>query len=85
MIKFSQQGWTDYTSWLQDDKKMLKRINQLIQDITRNPYEGLGKPEPLRHNLSGTWSRRINNEHRIVYMIEKEEVYILSVRDHYKK
>ena len=69
--------------WQSQDKKMLKRINQLIKDIKRNPFEGIGKPEPLKSNLTGFWSRRIDEEHRIVYAVEEESVIIISCRGHY--
>lgn len=83
MICFEAQGWEDYLYWQQTDHKTLKRINQLIKDIQRNPFEGLGKPEPLKHNLSGCWSRRITAEHRIVYQAESDGVIILQCRYHY--
>ena len=69
-IRFSSNAWADYLYWQKTDKKTLKRINALIRDIQRQPYEGIGKPEPLKHGLSGYWSRRINDEHRIVYNFE---------------
>ncbi len=80
---FSENAWQDYLYWQQTDKKKLKRINNLIQDIQRNKYEGIGKPESLRHNLYGFWSRRINNEHRIVYKIEDNTILIAQLRYHY--
>lgn len=80
---FSENAWQDYLYWQQNDKKILKRINELIRDIERNKYEGVGKPEPLKHNLSGYWSRRITNEHRIVYRIEDNAVLIAQLRYHY--
>ncbi len=80
---FSENAWQDYLYWQKTDKKKLKRINNLIQDIQRNKYEGIGKPESLRHNLSGFWSRRINNEHRIVYKIENNAILIAQLRYHY--
>jgi len=80
---FSENAWEDYLYWQNTDKKILKRINKLIKDIQRNKYEGIGKPEPLKHNLSGYWSRRINVEHRLVYKIEKERIMIAQVRYHY--
>lgn len=84
MFNFTEQAWKDYISWQREDKKILKRINRLIDDIKRNPFEGIGKPEPLNYRYSGTWSRRINDEHRLVYMAEKDEIFFLSFRDHYK-
>ncbi|MDO4503832.1 MAG: Txe/YoeB family addiction module toxin [Clostridia bacterium] len=82
---FSDHAWEEYLSWLQEDKKILKRINELLKDIDRNGHDGIGQPEPLRHNLSGYWSRRINQEHRLVYSIDESNIYIISCRYHYKK
>ena len=82
-IIFSEIGWEDYTSWQTEDKKILKKINDLIKVIKRTPYEGIGKPEPLKFDLSGLWSRRIDLEHRIVYQIVQEELLIYSCRYHY--
>ncbi len=82
-LLFSENAWEDYLFWQKTDKKTLKRINKLIKDIQRNKYEGLGKPEALKHNLSGFWSRRITNEHRIVYKIENNSVLIAQLRYHY--
>jgi toxin YoeB len=84
-ITFSQNSWEDYTSWQSEDKKILKKINTLIKDIQRNPYEGLGKPEPLKYDLSGLWSRRIDRDHRIVYQVINNELFIYSCRYHYDK
>ena len=83
MISFHQHAWEDYLYWQQTDKSMLRRINQLIRDIQRTPFDGLGKSEPLKHALSGAWSRRITDEHRLVYRIEGEQVIILQCRFHY--
>ncbi len=82
-LLFSENAWEDYLFWQKTDKKTLKRINKLIKDIQRNKYEGIGKPEALKHNLSGFWSRRITNEHRIVYKIENNSVLIAQIRYHY--
>ena len=82
-LLFSKNAWEDYLFWQKTDKKTLKRINKLIKDIQRNKYEGLGKPEALKHNLSGFWSRRITNEHRIVYKIENNSILIAQLRYHY--
>jgi len=82
-IIFSSQAWDDYLFWQQTDRKILKRINSLIQEIARTPFVGTGKPEPLRHALAGYWSRRINDEHRLVYKIEGEAVLIAQARHHY--
>ena len=77
-------AWEDYLYWQSQSKNMLKRINAIIKDICRDPFYGLGKPEPLRGNLSGFWSRRIDGEHRIVYAIEDDRVIIISCRGHYE-
>lgn len=82
-IKFAEQGWQDYLYWQQTNKAALKRINTLIHDIARSPFDGIGKPEPLRHNLAGFWSRRINDEHRLVYAIEDGCLLIAQCRYHY--
>ena len=83
-IIFTKNSWEDYTSWLKEDKKTLQKINELIKDIQRNPFEGKGKPEPLKYDLSGFWSRRINREHRLVYRFENNEILIYSCRYHYE-
>ena len=80
---FSEQSWDDYLYWQKTDKKIVKRINTLIKEIKRTPYEGVGKPEPLKYGLSGYWSRRINDEHRIVYKFEGESILIANLRYHY--
>ena len=80
---FSENAWNDYLYWQKTDKKNLKRINLLIRDIQPIPYEGIGKPEALKHGLSGYWSRRINDEHRIVYKVENDSVFIAQLRYHY--
>ena len=82
--KFTGEAWKDYQYWMDNDKKQLKRINQLIKDIDRNPFEGIGKPEPLKANLQGYWSRRIDSEHRIVYAVENKEIVYISFRFHYE-
>lgn len=84
-IVFSQNAWEDYTSWLTEDKKILRKINDLIKDIQRTPYAGLGKPEPLKYDLAGLWSRRIDREHRVVYQVIADEILIYSCRYHYEK
>jgi toxin YoeB len=85
-ILFTEGGWNDYLSWQVDDRRLLKRINQLIDDIRRNGHEGIGKPEPLRHELAGAWSRRINQEHRLVYVLDEQAdtVCVISCRYHYR-
>lgn len=80
---FTEDAWEDYLYWQTQDKKTLKRINQLLQDIERNGYNGIGKPEPLRGDLSGFWSRRIDDEHRIVYRVTEDRVEIIQCRGHY--
>lgn len=83
-LLFFSKAWEDYLYWQQTDKKVLKKINELIKDISRNPYEGIGKPEPLKHAYSGYWSRRITDEHRILYKVEDNTVKIVQVRYHYE-
>ena len=83
MIKFQEDAWSDYIYWQQHDKDKLKRINALIEDIRRHPYQGIGKPEPLKHNLAGYWSRRINEEHRLIYKIFDNSIVIIQCRYHY--
>ena len=80
---FAEKAWEDYIYWQRTDKKILKRINTLIKEVKREPFEGLGKPEPLKHALSGYWSRRINDEHRIVYKIQSDSLLIAQLRYHY--
>ena len=82
-IVFSSQAWEDYLHWQRTDRKVLKRINDLIQEIARTPFEGVGKPEPLRHALAGYWSRRIDDEHRLVYKVDKDALVIAQARYHY--
>lgn len=84
-IIFSNIAWNDYTSWLKDDRRMIVKINDLIKDIKTNPAEGKGKPEPLKYDLSGLWSRRIDREHRLIYKVEDEDIYIFACRYHYDK
>jgi toxin YoeB len=76
-------AWEDYLYWQQNDKQILKKINQLIKDIKRDPFEGIGKPEPLKYELSGFWSRRITDEHRLVYQFDESGLSIASCRFHY--
>lgn len=82
-LLFSEHAWNDYLYWQRTDKQTLRRINSLIKDIQRSPHQGIGKPEALRHGLRGYWSRRINNEHRIVYKVENDTVFIAQLRYHY--
>lgn len=83
-LQWDFDAWEDYCYWQQTDKTMLNRINELIKDVRRSPFSGIGKPEPLKHNLRGFWSRRINQENRLVYAIEKDAVVIISCKGHYK-
>jgi toxin YoeB len=83
-IVFSEQAWEDYLYWQHTDKKFLNRINQLIKDSQRQAFAGIGQPEPLKHKLSGYWSRRINDEHRMVYQVAKDELRIAQLRHHYQ-
>ncbi|SUT93884.1 Txe/YoeB family addiction module toxin [Actinobacillus lignieresii] len=82
-LTFSSNAWEDYLYWQKTDQIILKRINSLIKDIQRQPFEGIGKPEPLKFNLSGFWSRRINEEHRLIYTVEDETILIVACRYHY--
>jgi len=82
-IRFSSYAWDDYLFWQRTDKKIIKRSNLLIRDIQRHPHEGIGKPEPLKHGLSGYWSRRINDEHRMVYQVDNDTIKIAQLRFHY--
>ncbi|AIY00238.1 hypothetical protein ART_0639 [Arthrobacter sp. PAMC 25486] len=83
-LAFTPHAWDDYTYWLGADKAMLTRINRLINDALRDPAAGIGKPEPLRYMFAGVWSRRITEEHRLVYLVEGEDLIILQARYHYK-
>ena len=83
-ILFSAQAWEDYLFWQRTDKKLLRRINGLIKETSRHPFTGTGKPEPLKHGFKGYWSRRINDEHRLVYKVEKDTLKIALVRFHYR-
>lgn len=80
---FLDPGWEDYLYWQETDKKILKKINKLIKEVERTPYEGSGKPEALKYDLTGWWSRRINFEHRLIYRVEEDAVFILQCRYHY--
>lgn len=83
MLAWSDDAWDDYLYWQKQDKQILKRINSLIKDIKRQPFIGIGEPEPLKHNWSGYWSRRINREHRIVYKVTDDCLFIAQCRYHY--
>jgi toxin YoeB len=82
-LVFAEQAWADYLYWQKQDKRTLERINKLIQEVIRHPTEGIGKPEPLKHALAGWWSRRINDEHRMVYKLEGNALWIAQLRYHY--
>lgn len=82
-LLWEDRAWDDYLYWQKQDKKTLKRINTLINDIKRNPFDGIGKPEPLKENLRGYWSRRIDDKNRVVYYEQDNIVYILACRGHY--
>ncbi|BEU86974.1 Txe/YoeB family addiction module toxin [Selenomonas sp. TAMA-11512] len=82
-IQWDVDAWEDYLYWQQHDRRMVKRINQLIKDILRSPFDGIGKPEPLKGNLGGLWSRRVDDEHRLVYIVEETCVILIACRGHY--
>lgn len=82
-LAFTSRGWDDYTFWSESDRRMTRRINKLINDTLRDPFVGIGKPEPLRGDLSGYWSRRIDDEHRLVYRATESELVIVQARYHY--
>ena len=83
-LVFTPHGWEDYCYWQTRDKKVLQRLNRLLTDTIRNPTDGIGKPEPLRHVLAGAWSRRIDEEHRLVYLIDGDDIVVLQARFHYE-
>ena len=83
ILSWAEKAWEDYLFWQQTDKKTLKRINRLIKNITREPFSGLGDPEPLKHHWSGYWSRRIDREHRLVYKVTDKAIIIVQCRYHY--
>jgi toxin YoeB len=82
-ITFNDTSWNEYLFWQKNDKQKLNKINELLKDISRNPYEGIGKPEALKHKYIGYWSRRIDEEHRLIYKVEKHEILIYKCRFHY--
>jgi len=82
-IAFTESGWNDYLWFNEHNRKLLKRINLLIKDVIRSPFQGIGKPEPLKGDLSGYWSRRINDEHRLVYEVTSQELIVVACRFHY--
>ncbi|MEY3597143.1 MAG: hypothetical protein RL543_1096 [Pseudomonadota bacterium] len=82
-LTFTPDAWDDYLYWQSQDKKTLKRINQLLRDVSREPFTGIGKPEPLRENLTGYWSRRIDDTNRLVYAVEEQAIIVVACRYHY--
>ena len=82
-LKFTDEGWNSYLYWQTQEGKTLRRINDLMRDVQRDPFAGIGKPEPLKHSLSGCWSRRIDESNRFVYMVNDEELIVISCRYHY--
>ena len=85
ILSWTSEAWSDYLYWQGQDKKTLKRINKLIRGAQRSPFEGIGKPEPLKENLTGFWSRRIDDTHRLVYAVDNHQITIISCRYHYQK
>lgn len=83
LLAWTKEGWEDYLYWQTHNKQLIKRINSLIKEVLRTPFEGVGKPEPLKHELSGAWSRRIDQEHRLVYIVNNESIIIVQCRYHY--
>lgn len=84
-LVFVQQGWEDYQYWQREDRAIVKRINRLLEDTLRDPARGIGKPEPLKYGVAGAWSRRITEEHRLVYLVRGDDVVILQARYHYSR
>ena len=84
-LVFTDHGWADYQHWVAHDRRTLKRLNRLIEDTLRSPYDGIGKPEPLQHLLAGSWSRRIDDEHRLVYLVDRGDLVVLQARYHYTR
>lgn len=83
LLCWTDESWSDYVHWQSQDRKTLKRINRLVAEVRRSPFEGIGKPEPLKENLSGFWSRRIDDAHRLVYAVDDTAITIISCRYHY--
>ena len=83
-LLFTERAWRDYLFWQRNDKRVLKRINELIRETLRSPFQGIGKPERLRYQLQGCWSRRINDEHRLVYEVHEDQLRIIACRYHYE-
>ena len=82
-LVFDRNGWDDYTHWQVEDRAVAKRLNRIITDTLRSPFDGIGKPEPLRYELAGTWSRRVTDEHRLVYIVDGDDLIIVAARYHY--
>ena len=82
-IQFTPNAWEEYVYWQETDRRILKRINELIRDVSRNPHQGIGKPEPLKHAYAGFWSRRITDEHRLVYKVDGSTIKVVQLRYHY--
>lgn len=82
-LVFTTNGWEDYLHWHSADRQVLRRVNRLLEDCLRDPFDGIGKPEQLRHALAGAWSRRISEEHRLVYLVDGDDLVVLQVRYHY--
>jgi toxin YoeB len=85
ILSWTREAWSDYLYWQTQDKKTIKRINKLIRDAQRSPFEGIGKPESLKENLAGFWSRRIDDTHRLVYAVDDNQLTVISCRYHYEK
>jgi toxin YoeB len=84
-LSFTPHGWDDYQYWVTTERATLRRINRLIEESLREPFAGIGKPEPLRHLLAGCWSRRIDEEHRLVYLVDEDDLVIIQARFHYER
>ena len=82
-LVFTPHGWEDYSHWQSADRQVLRRVNRLLEDCLRDPFDGIGKPEQLRHALAGAWSRRITEEHRLVYLADGDDLVVLQARYHY--
>ena len=85
IVQWTNEAWVDYLRWRATDQKVFKRLNRIVEAVADDPFRGIGKPEPLRHELSGYWSRRITGEHRLVYRVQAGRVHVISCRYHYKK
>ena len=84
-LSFHERAWDDYLYWQKTDRKILDKINQLLKQTTRTPFDGEGKPEPMKHRLANCWSRRIDHEHRLVYRVENDVIYVMQCRFHYNR